>query len=200
MVEFWCQSLRPDIFSVWCKIMGMSEDDLEEEHIIEEREHDENNAPLSLSLSVREPIEKLLYNEPLTVSKTATVKEVVNLFNDKDVGCVLIVEKDKLVGIFTERDVIRKVIDLGAVALNEKVEKFMTARPETLKLSDPIAFALNKMAAGGYRHIPLVDDKGAPVGCISVRNVVDYLADSHAKEILNLPPEPDIVQTSREGG
>lgn len=177
-------------------------DELEEElRIVEERGQDfEPN--LEFALSINEPIEKMLYREPVLVLKNIKIIEAVNLFNEKDVGCVLIVDEKtrKLNGIFTERDVIRKLINKGHDIHNETVEKFMTKNPDALLLSDPIAYALNRMAAGGYRHVPLVDENHIPIGFLSIRDIVDHLADYYSNEILNLPPSPHAKQTSCEGG
>ena len=76
----------------------------------------------------------------------------------------------------------------------------MTQRPDALFLTDPIAYALNRMAAGGYRHVPLIDENHRPVGFLSVRDIVDHMADYYSDEILNLPPSPHARQLSAEGG
>ena len=149
-----------------------------------------NGPNLEFALSIHEPIEKMLYRESVNVFKNIKIVEAINLFNNKDVGCVLVVDEDtgKLIGIFTERDVIRKIINKGFNIQTETIENFMTPKPDVLMLSDPIAYALNRMAAGGYRHVPLVDEHHCPIGFLSVRDVVDHLADYYSNEILNLPP------------
>lgn len=179
----------------------MPDDTDEELRIIEERiKEDEPN--LEFGLSVNEPIEKMLYREPVIVFKDTKVIEAINLFNDKDVGCVLVVDEKakKLIGIFTERDVIRKIINKGLDVQKESVEKYMTRKPDSLYLSDPIAYALNRMAAGGYRHVPLIDENDHPVGFLSVRDIIDHLADYYSNEILNLPPSSHAKQLRQEGG
>lgn len=179
----------------------MPEDLEEEERIIEEREK-EVEPNLEFALSIHEPIEKILYREPVIVTKGTKVIDAVTLFNEKDVGCVLVVDKDtkKLIGIFTERDVIRKLIKKGLDINNETIEKYMTKNPDSLYLSDPITFALNRMAAGGYRHVPLVDENNIAVGFISIRDIVEHLADYFSNEILNLPPSPHAKERAQEGG
>ncbi len=178
----------------------MSEEVQEELNIIEEREK-ESEPNIELALSINEPIEKMLYRDPVLVSKETKVADAISLFNEKDVGCVLVVENKtgKLIGIFTERDVIRKIVHKG-YDVNEPIEKFMTKHPDALKLSDPIAYALNRMAAGGYRHVPLVDGNRVPVGFLSIRDVVDHLADYYSNKILNLPPSTHARQRTPEGG
>ncbi len=178
----------------------MPEDIDEELNIINERSK-ESEHNLAFALSINEPIEKILYRDPVLVTKEIKIIEAINLFNEKDVGCVLVVDKDtkKLIGIFTERDVIRKIITNGCDLKFETIEKYMTKSPDSLTLEDPIAYALNRMAAGGYRHIPLVDEKNVPVGFLSVRDIVEHLADYYSNEILNLPPTSHHKQRSKEG-
>ena len=177
-------------------------DDTEEElRVIEERVH-EKEPNLEFALSIHEPIENILYLEPVLVLPNTTVIDAINLFNEKDVGCVLVISpsEKKLIGIFTERDVIRKLVSKGHDLQKERVDKYMTKNPDVLQLSDPISYALNRMAAGGYRHIPLVDESNKPVGCISVKDIVEHLADYYSNEILNLPPSPHLKQRTPEGG
>lgn len=179
----------------------MPDDTDEELRIIEERiKEDEPN--LEFALSINEPIEKMLYRDPVIVFKDTKVIEAINLFNDKDVGCVLVVDEKtkKLIGVFTERDVIRKIINKGFDVQKESLETYMTRKPDFLYLSDPIAYALNRMAAGGYRHVPLVDENDHPVGFLSIRDIIDHLADYYSNEILNLPPSPHAKQVRQEGG
>ncbi len=176
-------------------------EDLEEElNIIEEREK-EFHPNLEFAVSINEPIEKILYREPVLVTKDTKIIEAINLFNAKDVGCLLVIDKgtQKLIGIFTERDVIRKLITTGHDLNAETIEKYMTKSPDSLYLNDPLAYALNRMAAGGYRHIPLVDENNIPVGFLSVRDIVDHLADYYSNDILNLPPSAHQKQRSKEG-
>jgi len=78
----------------------------------------------------------------------------------------------------------------------------MTPDPEVLGLADPIAYALNKMSVGGFRHIPLVDATGRPVGIVSVKDIVDYIVDFFPNDVLTVPPEPSQGERwrGRDGG
>ena len=177
-------------------------DELDEEiRIIEEREEEEE-PNLGFAISINEPIEKMNYRDPVLVIKDIKIIEAINLFNDKDVGCVLVIEKEskKLIGIFTERDVIRKIIINHVDIHKETIEKYMTKKPDALYLTNPITYALNRMTAGGYRHVPLVDENNCPVGFISIRDIVDHLADYYSNKILNLPPSSHSRQRYQEGG
>lgn len=177
-------------------------DELDEElKIIEER--DASREPnLEFAVSINSSIEKIMYREPVIAFPDTKVADAINHFIQKDVGCVLVVEKgtNKLIGIFTERDVIRKLINKGYDFSKETINKYMTKNPDALFLSDPITYALNRMSAGGYRHIPLVDENHCPVGFLSVRDIVEHLADYYSNEVLNLPPSPHAKQRSQEGG
>jgi len=139
---------------------------------------------------LREPIVVLQPASPVCAEKGTSVADVVREMQQHHIGCVLIVDAGKLVGIFTERDVLRSVVGSSLDPESTPVEHFMTAAPETLRPTNDIVFALNKMSLGGFRHVPLVDEENRPVGVISVKDIVDYIVDCFAHEVLNVPPEP----------
>src|SRR5207244_2824892 len=117
-----------------------------------------------------EAISSLNPAKAVTVRPSATVLDAVHLMNQKKCGCVCVTEGEKLVGIFTERDVIRKIVEQGLDTKKTTVEKVMTRSPETLTARDKIAFALNKMHVGGFRHVPLVEH-GKLTGIISIKDI-----------------------------
>jgi CBS domain-containing protein len=82
----------------------------------------------------------------------------------------------------------------------ERVVNYMTKTPDTLHSDDPIAFALNKMISGGYRHIPIVDANNKPTGVIAMQDIINHLGNYFFDDIVNLPPTPLRDQTQREGG
>ena len=106
------------------------------------------------------------------------------------IGCVLICRAGKLKGIFTERDVLAEVVGRGIDPAKTPVRKLMTENPEYLRPTDSIAYALNKMSVGGYRHVPLVDNARVPVGVISVKDLIGYIVHFFPKSIMNLPTLP----------
>lgn len=145
------------------------------------------------------PIAKLMDRQPILIEITATVAQAVMTMNVHHTGCVLVQDQDQLMGIFTERDVITKAFQL-ADCDKVSVASVMTRNPETLEPKDELAFALNRMSVGGYRHIPIVEN-GKPVSVLSVRDIVDYLADLHPGGIVNLPPSPEgAIFRSVDGG
>lgn len=119
-----------------------------------------------------------------------TIGQAARIMKEHRVGCVLVEDGGKLIGIFTERDILTKLVGTGYDPAKVAVDGVMTRNPETLTPEDPIAFALQQMSVGGFRHVPLVDADGHPVGILSVKDVVDYLTEHFPKEILNIPPEP----------
>lgn len=118
---------------------------------------------------------------PITVSPSDKVGDVIRLLSERNIGCVLVVWCDALVGIFSERDVLLKIGTRIDELANEPIRHFMTPAPETLTAEDSIAFALNRMAVGDFRHIPIEADE-KPVGIVSIRDVLGYLAE-HFSEI-----------------
>jgi len=139
---------------------------------------------------LRQPLAVLPPAVPVTVETPASVLETIELMHERHIGCVLVVRSGKLKGIFTDRDVVSRVVAAGLDPSKMAVRRVMTPKPECLRPTDSIAFALNLMGLGGYRHIPLVDKAGAPVGVVSVKDIVGYLVGFFPKSVLNLPPRP----------
>jgi CBS domain-containing protein len=136
----------------------------------------------------------------VTVAPTATVARAAELMRKKKIGAVLVKKGKVLVGIFTERDLVVRAMPTRGWA-GAAVKKFMTPRPETLKLADPVAYALNKMSVGRFRHVPLLDGRGGLAGILSIRDIVDFIVELCPEEVLNLPSQPDLaIPHSPDGG
>ena len=103
-------------------------------------------------------------------------------------------------GIFTERDIVQNIVGNRHNLEEAHIVDFMTKSPDTLHSDDPIAFALNKMISGGYRHIPIVDANNKPTGVIAMQDIINHLGNYFFDDIVNLPPTPLRDQTQREGG
>jgi CBS domain-containing protein len=146
------------------------------------------------------PIRALHPRPAVCVPLDHSVAEAVGKMNGEGIGAVLIVDGDRLVGIFTERDVLRKIAGRGLDFTKIYVRDYMTPQPESLSLDHKLAYALNKMVVGGYRHVPLVDASGAPVAVISVRDIVEFIVERFPQEVINLPPDPDHEMRKAEGG
>lgn len=114
--------------------------------------------------------------EPLTVSPTVSVAECIRLMQQHRVGSILITGPDgKLQGIFTERDCLMKVVGSEKSLETAPVTEFMTKSPFRERPEASLAFALNLMSNGGFRHIPIVDQDDIPIGIISVKDVVEHI-------------------------
>lgn len=125
---------------------------------------------------LKDRIRTLSPREPVIVRRDTTVGDVLKLLASKRVGCVLVVEEDQIVGIFSERDALMRLNTRFSALQDRPIAEFMTPSPETLELDDRICFALHKMDLGGYRHVPLLD-KGQIAGVISVRDILRYLSE-----------------------
>jgi CBS domain-containing protein len=134
------------------------------------------------------------------IAPSTSIRETIDKMKSNSVGCVLVEEGHRLVGVFSERDVLNKVAGQALDIDRVKVSELMTPDPECLTPDDGVAYALNKMNVGGFRHIPLVDETGKPVGVVAMRNIVDYIVQLFPEEVLNLPPSPlHTISRAREG-
>ena len=101
--------------------------------------------------------------------------DVVRKMRESRAGCALVLDGAKLAGIFTEHDVLNKLTGDNARAVTVPVRKLMSAQPETLRDTDSVAEALNKMSMGRYRHIPITHKDGS-YSVTSIKNVLQYIA------------------------
>ena len=134
---------------------------------------------------------------PIIVEPDATVANSLSLLKRYKKGCVLVVDQDKLVGICTERDLMKKIVDPHRL-YSTRISEIMTPNPQTLTITDSIEKIIQLMHKGGYRHVPIVE-QGKLIGYISVIDIIDYLAENFPHGIFNLPPIFRQVNTSQEG-
>jgi CBS domain-containing protein len=143
-------------------------------------------------------VSRLGFFAPLQVAPSQTVGDAVALMRQEGVGCVLVSQGSRITGIFTERDLMRRVLAQGK-PLTLPVVLCMTPNPEQVHPKDSIAAALRRMEEGGYRHLPVVNEWGQPLGVLSVKQIVHYLVEHFPTTIYNLPPDPGAVPQEREG-
>jgi len=153
---------------------------------------------------LKEPLTLLPSRPPLAMAGDDSVKEAMQAMRKRHRGCVLITAdgtlQSRLVGIFTERDVLLKIIDSGRNPADVPLSDVMVEDPETLPIDAKLAWALNMMSVGGFRHLPVTDDRGCPAFILSVRDIVEFLVESFPAEILNLPPNFEREKSlSRDG-
>jgi len=112
---------------------------------------------------------------PITIRPDTMLHSAIQAMLACEVGTLLVTDYDgKLVGIISERDLLTKVAGLRDNYGHLPVSDFMTANPETVGGDDTLNFALHKMDAGGYRHLPVTTD-GVPLGVISVRDMLRHI-------------------------
>src|SRR5438270_7291800 len=145
-----------------------------------------------------ESVSRLQPPPPLQVPPSQTVADAVTLMRQQGVGCVLVCEAGKLLGIFTERDLMRRVLAENK-PLSVTVADVMTSDPVVVHPKQPIGNAVRLMEEGGYRHLPVVDENGKAVGMLSVKRIIRYLVEHFPGAVYNLPPDPGAVQQEREG-
>ena len=145
-----------------------------------------------------ESVSRLHPTPPLRISPAQTVKEAISLMRQEKVGCLLVCEGERMVGILTERDLLRRVLAVGK-PLTVTVAECMTPNPVAVHRKEPIGAAVRRMEEGGYRHLPVVDEAGAVIGVLSVKRIVHYLAEHFPATIYNLPPDPAVVPRTSEG-
>jgi CBS domain-containing protein len=143
-------------------------------------------------------VSRLHPSPPLRVSPTQTVAEAVRLMRQEKVGSLVVCDGDRIVGIFTERDLLRRVLSAGK-PLTLLVSECMTRNPVVVDRKETVGAAVRRMEEGGYRHLPVVDEAGLLVGILSVKRIVHYLVEHFPSTIYNLPPDPGVVQQDREG-
>lgn len=145
------------------------------------------------------PVRKLARHEPLRVERAQSVREVARRMAETRSASALVVEGGQLRGIFTEHDLLERVVSQGRDPAATRIDEVMTEQPDVLPASATMAQALRFLARARYRHAPLVDDAGVPVGMLSTGHVVGFVSDTFPKEILNAPPESAELPRQEEG-
>jgi CBS domain-containing protein len=124
---------------------------------------------------MEDQVHTLTPHPPTTIAPTATVRQAIELMLAQNVGAVLIVDEGGgLLGIFSERDLLKKVAGIHTDFADLPITRFMTQRPEAVTTNDTLNFVLHKMDAGGYRHVPILEG-GRPVSMLSVRDMLRHL-------------------------
>lgn len=121
----------------------------------------------------------------LTIAPDATVLAAIELMAEKNVGSLLVMEGDKLVGIITERDYSRKVILAGKSSSNTQVKEIMTQKLVVIQPSSTIEECMVLMIENSVRYLPVIED-GKAIGVISIGNVVNTIISEQNIVISNL--------------
>jgi CBS domain-containing protein len=143
-------------------------------------------------------VSRLLPTAPWRVRPEQEVADAVALMRQQRVGCVLVCQDVRLVGIFTERDLMRRVLAEG-LPLTVPIATVMTPNPVVVHPKESVGAAVRRMEEGGYRHLPVVDQAGRPLGVLSVKRIVHYLVEHFPSTVYNLPPDPNAFPLRAEG-
>jgi CBS domain-containing protein len=154
---------------------------------------------MSLEHDLRqEQVIHLNLTEFTEVESGTSVRATIKKMRQENHNCAFITNQGKLTGIFTDRDILRKVVDVPQ-SWDQPIETVMTAQLSTVNSSDAADAALNLMNEKHFRNVPVLDDKGSVIGNLTHYAVVKYLADRFPESVYNLPPEPDRVTRNRDG-
>lgn len=155
---------------------------------------------MELSRNLRvDTVARLDPTPPLRIEAAEPVAAAVAALRMGNVGCLLTTDRGRVVGIFTERDLLTRVLAPGRPLDSTTVRAVMTPDPVTVGPKDSVRTAMRRMQKGGYRHLPVVDADGRPVGILSARRVVHYLVEHFPALVFNLPPDGDPYPGTAEG-
>lgn len=155
---------------------------------------------MSIEKSVHDvEVVALRMDPPVLVDAAMPVGDALRQMRQGQSGSALVVRKGKLCGIFTERDLLNKVVGFEG-ALDRPVSDVMTPDPIFVHEADPVRNAILAMVHGGFRNVPVVDYAGNVVGCVRHKDIVHFLVDHYVEHVLNLPPDPDNLPVTPNGG
>lgn len=133
-------------------------------------------------------VQQILNVKPLqvfSVTEGSSVLEALHLMMEKNISALLIVEEQKLMGIFTERDYARKIILHGKSSADTPVKEVMTADPITVKPTDSIDMCMEIMTEKHIRHLPVANE-GQLLGMVSIGDVVKFIIADQKQTISQL--------------
>jgi CBS domain-containing protein len=122
----------------------------------------------------------------LKAAPETLVSKAASLMAARNVGAVMVIENDHLVGIFTERDVVFRVVARGLDAQDTRLADVMTRAPHTVDPNKPFGYALLVMQENGFRHLPVIQD-GKLIGIVSARSAMDpeleeFVSEAHRRK------------------
>jgi CBS domain-containing protein len=120
------------------------------------------------------------------VASSMTVRDAVRLMNNKTIGSLLVADGEQIVGIFTERDVLTRVIDAGRDPEQTTVAEVMTRSPQCVEETVTLQQAMSIMRQRRFRHLPITNREGAVIGMLSIGDLIAWLAEDQEQEIEKL--------------
>ena len=130
------------------------------------------------------PIRQIIAGQPpVTAAASITVTAAAQIMKERNVGALMVVDGDKLVGVFTERDALFRIVAEGKSGDTTPLSDVMTREPKTVTADKPFLHALQLMHEGGFRHLPVVEDERL-LGIVSVRDALGPELESFVYELL----------------
>lgn len=130
--------------------------------------------------------------EIITAPSKTSVADAARLMKQHKIGAILVVDDNQLVGIFTERDGLYRVVAEQRDVRKTMLSEVMTANPQSVNPDDPFPRALHLMHIGGFRHVPVVD-KGTPIGIVSARDALGPELEDFVYALLRQEQVGDIL-------
>lgn len=124
-------------------------------------------------------------SEVFSVAPDVTILEALAVMSEHDIGAVLVLEGDRLLGIFSERDYARKVVLKGLVSRDVHVTQLMTPNPRTVSPSSTVEEVMNMMTENRFRHLPVVEG-GQLVGIVTIGDMVKSMVLQQERTIRQL--------------
>lgn len=132
------------------------------------------------------------------VESGTTVKDTVEKMRSEKHNCAIITKDGALTGIFTDRDLLTKVVNAPNLWAGS-IDTVMTESPIAVNVNDPAYQALDLMDEKHFRNVPVVDNAGQVVGNLTHYAIIKYLADRFPESVYNQPPDPNRVAKDRDG-
>jgi CBS domain-containing protein len=168
----------------------MRDDDILEEELRIAHEQMLEDQGVETALFRRQLRELPTLHPVLTCAPSTPVRAALEAMLQAERSCLLVVDDGQLVGIFTEREILTKVVGQPLDLEHTPVQVCMTPHATALGLDDELVYALNQMSLEGSRYIPLVDEHGQPTALVSMDTIVTYLVERFPQALLNVPPSP----------
>ena len=132
-------------------------------------------------------------SEVFTIEPTATLETAIHILADRRIGALVVLGADRrLIGILSERDIVRALAEQGAAALNEKLSHVMTRKVHTCTPAETVSVIMERMTTGKFRHIPVLEHEQL-VGLVSIGDVVKHRLTEMERESAALR---DYIQTA----
>lgn len=171
----------------------------EEDQIREEREHEIDGDNL-LVVDLLAKISNVNLKSIVCVSENQTLFEVIDKFKDKKTNSVLVMsEADEPVGIFTEKDIVQRILLENINLKKETVKDYMTINPQILEIEDSVSYAMNRFVNSDIKHLP-IKCNGKIKYMLAADDLIHYFSCNSSKSVLNLQPDPHKVTREINGG